>query len=243
MNKMTIYFYGAAAAGVLTVTMFVYSVILVPVWNWVSEIPGAVSREASGWFSSKPGQTNPAVKNNQANPPPMPPPPVVVSPEKAVKPANCDRIINQIKSGKYVNLPPECEQSYQAFKNQEQAKLEAEKQKEEFRQRDLEREKQERENQQKLELERQKEAARQQEQERRRQEAEQMRAAQQERERERQEAENRRRQETRDEAERMRAQRTAEQRERERQREAQKRTDAIIKFGNDIGRKILKRNR
>jgi septal ring factor EnvC (AmiA/AmiB activator) len=238
IDKTTLYLYGAVLAGILTVTTFAYSMVLVPAWSWVSTLPST----AKGYFSSKTTPSNSSANNYQTGVA-RTAAPLIVSPEKTPKPVNCGKIIKQIKTGRSVGLPPECEQTYQAFKDQEQAKLEAEKQKEEFRQRDLEREKQERENQQKLEFERQKEAGRQQEQERRRQEAEQLRAAQQEREQLRQEAENRRRQEAKDEGERMRAQRTAEQRERERQRQAQKRTDAIIKFGNDIGRKILKRNR
>jgi hypothetical protein len=234
INKTNLYLYGAALAGVLTVTMFLYSVILVPVWNWVSEIPGAVSRTTSGWFSSKPGQTNPAIKTNQSYSIP-PPAPVTVSPEKPPKPTDCDRIIKQLKAGKYVPLPPECEQTYQLVKQREQDAQKEKARQDELQQRDLDREKAEREGQARLQFESEREREKQQEQER-------LRAANLERQRMQQEAEDRRRQERSEETDRQQAQRAAEERERVRQREAQKRNEAIIKLGGDI-RKIFKKNR
>ncbi len=222
------------------VMTFAYSVILIPAWNWVSTVPRAISKTTSGWFSSNTNRAKSPAGNNQSNSfqTPMP---VIVSATKTPKLADCEKIIKQIKAGKYIALPPECEQTYQAVKQQEQIKLEEQKQKEEARRRDEDRAGQERENQQRLELERQRDIDRQSELARQRQEAEQLRAANAERERQRQEAEDRRRQEVRDESARREARQAAEERERTRQREQQKRNEAIIKFGTDL-KKIFRKN-
>jgi hypothetical protein len=242
MDKMTLCFYGVVLTATLMITTFVYSVILVPAWNWVGTLPGAIKGSTSGAFASnvkpskspgnnyQPAQTQTALATAAS------------SPEKTPKPANCGQIIKQIKAGKSVGLPAECEQSYQVVKEQEQAKLEEQRQREESRQKGLDREKAERENAERLELERRRDLDRQLEQERQRQEAEQTRAAAAERAQRQQEAEDRRRQEAREESARKEAQRAAEQRERTRQQEVQKRNDAIIKFGTDL-KKIFKKNR
>jgi membrane protein involved in colicin uptake len=224
------------------ITTFVYSVILVPAWNWVGTLPGAIKSATSGTFASKVKPSKPAANNYQPAQTQTVLATAAGSPEKTPKPANCGQIIKQIKAGKSVGLPAECEQSYQVVKEQEQAKLEEQRQKEESRQKELDREKAERENAQRLELERQRDLDRQREADRKQQETEQTRAANAERERQRQEAEDRRRQEARDESARKDAQRAAEQRERTRQQEVQKRNDAIIKFGTDL-KKIFKKNR
>lgn len=239
---MTLFFYGAILAGVLTVTTFAYSVILVPVWNWVSSVPIAIKSATSGMSTSNSPAPRPFVNNSQQIVAANTPAPVVVTPEKTPKPPDCGKIVKQIKAGNPVSLPQECEQTYQALKEQEQAKLETQRQHEEARQRELDRQQAERENQQKLDFERERAAERERQAERQRQEAEQARAANLERERLRQEAEDRRRQEVRDESVRREAQRAAEERERTRQREQQKRNEAIIKFGTDLKR-IFKKNR
>jgi hypothetical protein len=241
MNRVTLTYYGMVLSGILAVTTFAYSVVLVPTWCWVSTLPSAgkdyISSNTSSSNSSANNYQSDAIRTNA---------PIIISQEKSSKPVNCGKIIKQIKAGKSVSLPPECEQSYQVVKDQKQAelqaKLEEQKQKEEFRQRDLDRGKQERENQQKLDFERQKEATRQQEQERYRQQAEQTRAAQLERDRLRQEADARRRQEANDEYARQQAKREAQQRERDRQREDQKKNEAIIRLGKEI-KGIFKKNR
>jgi flagellar biosynthesis GTPase FlhF len=238
---MTLYFYAAVLAGALTVVTFVFSVILVPVWNWVSTVPGAVKSAATGMFTSNSPAPKPLVNNNRQIAATTPPAPIAVAPEKTPKPADCGRITKQLKAGKPTALPQECEQTYQVFREQEQARLEVQRQQEEVRTRELDRERAETENRQRIEYERERAAERERQAERQRQEAEQARAAGFERERLRQEAEDRRRQEARDESARRDAQRAAEERERNRQREQQKRNEAIIKLGTDI-RKIFKRN-
>lgn len=242
MNKTTLYFYGALLAGALTIVMFAYTVILVPVWNWVSTIPGSVASATSGWFSSKPaansqtGIQQPAAARS----------PEMAAQAKTPKPANCDRIVNQIRTGKYVELPEECRTAYEISRQQDEERnrqrQEAEQQKAAARQREYESQRAEQEHHQQLETARQREAEREREQERRREEAEQTRAANLERERQRQQDEDRRRQDEREEYDRRQAQRAAEQREQHRQREAQKRNDAIIKLGKSIGDKIFKKN-
>jgi DNA repair exonuclease SbcCD nuclease subunit len=241
MDKMTLYFYGACLAGILAVTTFLFSVILVPAWNWGSTVPAAIGSSVSGIFGSNSATPKPSPSSRQAAATSAIAP-VVTYQEKSAKPADCGQIVKQIKAGKAVNLPQECEQTYQAAKDREQAKLEEQRLKEESRQKELDRAKAERENAQRLELERQRDLDRQREQERQRQEAEQTRAAAAERAQRQQEAEDRRRQEAREESARKDAQRAAEQRERTRQQEVQKRNDAIIKFGTDL-KKIFKKNR
>lgn len=228
------YFWAACLAGVLAVTAFVFSVILVPAWNWVSTFPAAIGKTASGVFAASSPTPRTVANNNQQIASTATQAPVIITTEKTPKPADCGQIIKQIKAGKAVGLPAECEQTYQAFKDHEQAKLEEGRIKEEARQRELDREKEERENGQKLEFERQQEIARQQEQERQKQEAEQTKAAAFEKERLRQEADRQRRQEAREEADRREARAAAQEREKERQREQQKRNEAIIKLGKDL---------
>jgi hypothetical protein len=243
MNKTTLYFYGALLAGTLTVTMFAYTVILVPVWNWVSTIPGSVAHATSGWFSSKPATNS---QRTHQQPAAAQVPEMASGEWKTPKPANCDKIIKQIKAGKYVELPEECRTAYDISRQQdeerERARQEAARQKETDQQREYERQRAEQEHRQQLEAAQQREAAEQREREQRQREVEQMRAANLERDQERQEAEDRRRREEREDADRRQAQRAAEQREQHRQREAQKRNDAIIKLGKSIGDKIFKKN-
>ena len=244
MQKMTLYFYAAALAGILMLVTFTYSVILVPAWNWVSTIPAAVSKTTSGWFSAKPA-TNPPAKNQPPNSPRTDA--HVMTSEKPPKPINCALVIKQIKSGKTVTLPPECEQTYEAVRQNEQAEQqrqsEQQKLKEEARQRELDRQTQERQTEQQIAFEREREQQRLQEHERQRQIAEQERAANFERQRQRQESDDLRRREEREEADRRQAQREASQREQQRQRDVQKRNDALIRLGNDIRNKIFKKNR
>lgn len=237
---MTLYFYAACLAGILMVTSFVFSVILVPAWNWVSTVPAAIGKTASGIFAASSPTPKPIAGNNQQIASTATPAAVIITTEKTPKPADCERVIKQLKAGKAVSLPPECEQTYQAFKDREQAKLEEARLKEEARQRELDREKEERENGQKLEFEREQELAREREKERQRQEAEQARAASIEREQKQREADDRRRQEAREDAARREARSAAEERERTRQREQQKRNEAIIQAGKEI-KKIFKK--
>ncbi|MDQ3130512.1 MAG: hypothetical protein M3Q99_07105 [Acidobacteriota bacterium] len=137
MQKMTLYFYAAALAGILMLVTFTYSVILVPVWNWVGTIPAAVSKTTSGWFSAKPA-TNPPAKNQPPNSY-RTDAPVMTSQEKPPKPVNCALVIKQIKSGKVVTLPPECEQTYEAVRREESDRRQAQReasQREQQRQRE-----------------------------------------------------------------------------------------------------------
>ena len=234
ISKANLYFYAAALAGVLTVTTFAYSAVLVPVWNWVSELPvkmkssfpaSSANTQNSPVRDYQPSQSYTTISEDQQP----------VAQKDAAKPANCGKIIKQIKAGKAVSMPNECQEAYRIIKDQEQAKLDREREKEEYRQRELDREARERENQQRLEFERQREI------EKRQQEEERARAASEERERQRQEAEDRR-QRQQDAADRREAKREADRRERESERQTQKRNDALIKLGNDIRKKIFKRN-
>lgn len=242
INRITLSYYGAVLAGVLTATTFAYSVIFVPVRGWVSTVPDAIKGAGSGIFASKSPTPRPVAGGNRQITATTTSAPVAIAPEKTPKPPDCGQIIKQLKAGKAVSLPAECEQSYRVFREQEQAKLEAQRQQEEARQRDLDRQRAERENQRQIEYESERAAERVRQAERQRQEAEQTRAANLERERLRQEVEDRRRQEAREETARREAQRAAEERERTRRREQQKRNEAIIKFGTDL-KKIFKKNR
>lgn len=236
MYKISLYFYGAILFGVLMIASFAYSAVISPVWKWVSELPAKIKSERPAPSAYANTQNSSAPDNYQSsNAYPAQKDPPVVAEKDAAKPANCDKVIKQIKAGKAVGLPSECQEAYRIFKDQEQAKLDREREKEEYRQREADRAAKERENQQRLEYERQQEI------ERKQQEEERARVANEERERRRQEADERRRQQQ-GEADRSAAQRETERQNRARERETQKRNDALIKLGTDIGKRIFKRN-
>lgn len=229
MDRITLWRYAAVVCGVLTAVTFAYSVVLVPGWNWMKTIPDS--------FRSTPRVSSTAssnTANTRRGSPSGASTPAAYLPDKPDKPVNCGRIIKQIKSGQSVSLPAECEQTYQAVKDQERAKFEREKLQADERQRELDRERIERENSERIEF------ARQQELERRQREVEQQQLAQAERER-RQQAEENRREQQRQDSERQATARESERRQRERQRQEQKRNEAIIRLGIGIGNKIFKR--
>ena len=245
INKVTAAYYAVVLSGILMVTTFAYSVILVPTWNFIATLPGIVKNATSGLLTASPTPIPPPKPSttNRQTPVPTPPPPApVIAAGREPTPANCGRIIKQIKSGNYVPVPAECEPAYQVFKEQEQTALQGQKQREEAHQRELDRAGRDKENEQKAELERQRSDERQRNDEQQRQAAEQNRTAAFERERRQQEAEERRRQEARDDAARREAKQAAEQREAQRRREQQQRNDALIKFGSDLKR-VFKKNR
>ncbi len=125
MDRMTLFFYGAVLAGVLTVTTFIFSVMLVPAWNWVGTVPGAIKNATAGMFTSKSPTPQPFVGTNRQIAVVNTPAPVIIAPGKTTKPPDCGQTIKQLKAGHPVSLPAECEQTYRAFREQEQARLEA----------------------------------------------------------------------------------------------------------------------
>jgi hypothetical protein len=224
-GKAYLYFWGAIVSGALMVVMFTYTYAIEPVYD----------RMAKWWNTPKATPTytsTPATASNMNAAPRSYYPPSTGS-TTTVKAPNCGKIIKQLRAGKSVALPAECENSYKASQEAELARQQQKNENEAAQQRELDRQSAERQNQQRLDAEQQ---ARNEQQYR---EDQQRRDYQARQERENQQREERRREE-KAEADRQQARRDAERREQDRQRQQRERNDAIIRLGNDI-KKIWKK--